>query len=208
MTSNTLFNQVNSGEKEIIVSDKYGCNADTMKITITKGGLQHIDYAVAADICGKGNGSIEVLNDPNGTSNISYSLNGGLLQSNSIFNNLLAGSYDLYVTDGLNCSSTITVSIPISQEVKQDEIPNVFSPNGDQINDLWTYDFSCYINVTCTILNRWGQVLYASDTNKPVWNGQNKEGVEVPDATYFYLIQLVNNQGERLDFTGPIALVR
>jgi gliding motility-associated-like protein len=63
-------------------------------------------------------------------------------------------------------------------------IPNVFTPNNDDVNDFWSTNFkddSEYL----IILNRWGQVIIRLDLDNPKWDGKS-EGEPCPEGVYFY----------------------
>ncbi|APG64711.1 hypothetical protein LPB136_04755 [Tenacibaculum todarodis] len=76
-------------------------------------------------------------------------------------------------------------------------IYNVFSPNGDGVNDYFKIDcLDKYPNNTLQIYNRWGREVYNVKGYDNKWtgisNGNNvinrKEGL--PDGTYFYILNL------------------
>lgn len=74
-------------------------------------------------------------------------------------------------------------------------MPNVFSPNGDGVNDGFgpiltgdPVDFSMLIH------NRWGQLVYSTTYAKSRWDGR-VEGDLVPAGTYFWVVQY----GSRMD---------
>ena len=73
---------------------------------------------------------------------------------------------------------------------------NGFSPNGDGINDSWTIPILAnYPKNTVEIINRWGNEVWKRDNydNKNVvFNGNNMNGNELPDGTYYYIIQYNN----------------
>ncbi|MEZ0007978.1 gliding motility-associated-like protein, partial [Flavobacterium sp. 28YEA47A] len=66
-------------------------------------------------------------------------------------------------------------------------IPKGISPNGDSLND--TFDLSGMGVRHLSIFNRYGTEVYkfrGSYTNE--WHGQDRDGKDLPDATYFYSI--------------------
>lgn len=66
-------------------------------------------------------------------------------------------------------------------------IPRGISPNGDGLND--TFDLSGMGVRHLSIFNRYGTEVYrfgGSYTNE--WHGQDRDGKDLPDATYFYSI--------------------
>jgi gliding motility-associated-like protein len=68
--------------------------------------------------------------------------------------------------------------------------PLIFSPNGDGKNDLWEIaEMEFFPDARVEIYNQWGTKVYEKGRgyfNEP-WDGKN-EGVEVPIATYYYII--------------------
>lgn len=75
---------------------------------------------------------------------------------------------------------------------------NGFSPNGDGINDTWTIPFLIkYPENTVVIINRWGNEVWKKDkydNRNVVFKGDNMNGNELPDGTYFYIIQYNNTE--------------
>jgi gliding motility-associated-like protein len=84
-------------------------------------------------------------------------------------------------------------------------IPNVFTPNGDNQNDIFTVEVpgklaSC---LDLHIYNRWGQLIYKSYGNIVSWDGYTPDGVKVPDGSYFYTIEIKNKT-----YSGHINIFR
>lgn len=76
--------------------------------------------------------------------------------------------------------------------------PNIFTPNGDGINDLWNLkNISYYPGCTVNIYNRYGKSVFSSVGYGVPWDGRYN-GAELPTGTYYYIIDLKNN-------TRPIA---
>ena len=69
-------------------------------------------------------------------------------------------------------------------------LPNVFTPNNDGINDEFLINFP-YERLV--IYNRWGQIIFESKKEKKNWNGKNINGKDVPEGTYFYIITTKDN---------------
>lgn len=68
-------------------------------------------------------------------------------------------------------------------------IPNVFTPNGDGLNDLFEPNFS-YTELL--VYNRWGQKVFESDHNI-LWDGSTFGGDTVPEGVYYYRISTENS---------------
>ena len=92
------------------------------------------------------------------------------------------------------CPNTFTMPITV---IKEYLIPNVFTPNGDGINDRFLENMP---EVELIILNRWGQQVYKGFDG---WDG-TFNGQEMSAGTYYYLITLPNGD----HFEGPLMLIR
>ena len=69
-------------------------------------------------------------------------------------------------------------------------IPNGFSPNNDGINDTWNISgLNVFPEHELSVFNRWGNEVLRSSNYQNDWRGQNN-GLDLPDGTYFYLIDL------------------
>lgn len=79
-------------------------------------------------------------------------------------------------------------------------IPNIITPNGDGINDLYQLNFP-YENMV--VYNRWGQKMFESNYNDDFWDGRTPSGNEVPEGTYFYIITTKEE-----NYKGYIQLLR
>ncbi len=69
-------------------------------------------------------------------------------------------------------------------------IPNTFTPNGDNINDVWDIKYlDLYHYSTVKIYNRYGALLFQSRGYPQPWDGKFR-GVVVPSGVYYYVISL------------------
>lgn len=80
------------------------------------------------------------------------------------------------------------------------EIPNVFTPNNDGVNDV--LDLSEYVDFieNIRIINRWGNTVKVFTKNDPIWDGGN-----CVDGIYYYLIE---DEKFKTKQTGFIHLIR
>jgi len=81
------------------------------------------------------------------------------------------------------------------------DIPNVFTPNGDGVNDEYRIDSTYNISLF-QIVNRWGNIIYSWNSGALNWDGK-----DVSEGVYFYRIQYVSC-GEEFTKTGHITLLR
>jgi gliding motility-associated-like protein len=74
-------------------------------------------------------------------------------------------------------------------------IPSGFSPNGDGSNDLFFIrGISKYNDIKLQVFNRWGNQVYSSSDYKNDWDGKLPSGEDLPDDTYFYILDLTETE--------------
>lgn len=69
---------------------------------------------------------------------------------------------------------------------------NVFTPNGDGMNDLFRISFedpSLVSTEAFHVYNRWGSLVYDAQVDGDGWDGSLPSGEPAPSGTYFYLIR-------------------
>lgn len=110
----------------------------------------------------------------------------------SINDSLVPGSYTVTITDAGNLSQTHTFTIVDGTDICDIQVYSGFTPNGDGENDLWIIDYmELHLPNTVTIYNRWGNEVWNGenyDNVNVVWDGKTKDGAELPDGTYYYII--------------------
>lgn len=87
---------------------------------------------------------------------------------------------------------------------------NVFTPNGDGKNDLFTFNekSASIASFECTILNRWGTTVHEMYVVTDGWDGNNFNGEPCSSGTYFYVYQLTTDNGTRMSGQGHLTLLR
>lgn len=84
-------------------------------------------------------------------------------------------------------------------------VPNVFTPNGDGKNDVFTFDALNMDDITLTIYDRWGLKMFEKTAKgNVVWDGKNMSGNMVTDGTYFYIIKATGLDGSKYDLSGSV----
>lgn len=104
------------------------------------------------------------------------------------------------------CSDTATA------QVAGEFIPNVFTPDGDGINDF--FYFSSLEPVTeaeMTIFNRWGELVFRKmakgKSDELRWDGA-REGKPLPEGVYYFVINYFTAAGEKKTQSGHLTLIR
>lgn len=112
---------------------------------------------------------------------------------------------EVIVTMEEGCTSSATISI----EIVEVEIPNVFTPNNDSVNDEFKAFYpedSGVIVSKITVFNRWGQIVYEASDNT-AWNGMFKDKPAASDV-YVYHITFDLGSGRSLERSGELTLLR
>jgi gliding motility-associated-like protein len=110
-------------------------------------------------------------------------------------------------TNDNGCKATDTISV-IYEGKEKVYVPNVFTPNNDQINDMIGIVDECNIVLlSFDIYNRWGQNVYSGYNISDKWDG-NYNGKPCDLGTYFYLIKARTLEGQSVEFKGDITLMR
>lgn len=76
-------------------------------------------------------------------------------------------------------------------------IPNVFTPNGDGINDLWKLPLGLN-NYEVYIYNRWGNEIIKASALNFAWDGKTKQNIMCSNGTYFYVIKNTQNNANSI----------
>ncbi|MBC7412933.1 MAG: SBBP repeat-containing protein [Bacteroidia bacterium] len=116
-----------------------------------------------------------------------------------------SGTYNDTLKSTANCDSIVTTQLIIEElnSKKCDtltitllEIPQGFSPNGDQVNDMFVIKgLENYPNNTLKVFNRWGNLVYESNPYTNNWNGITNKGIilsssALNSSTFFYILDL------------------
>lgn len=113
----------------------------------------------------------------------------------------------LITTNAFGCIDTTYFTIVVEQPYSL-IIPNVFTPNGDGTNDVFVPKFTGVAELTCSIYNRWGELIYSWNTLNGGWNGINKNGKESSDGTYFFVLSVRAVDGSDHIEKGYVTLLR
>lgn len=97
-----------------------------------------------------------------------------------------SGIYTVTVTDG--CGVTVTDSAIVHMRNCDLVIPNVISPNGDGVNDVFEIDgLQYHPNSILRVYNRWGQQVYYDANYQNNWDGGS-----LPAGVYYYILELTD----------------
>ncbi len=115
-------------------------------------------------------------------------------------------TYTLTVTDPTSgtCIGDDIINVVFTACENDISIPNVFTPNGDEVNDYFDIKGTCESdNFLFLIYDRWGIKMFSSEYGKLSWDGRTTSGMEAAQGVYYYVLK-VNDKY----FTGFIQLIR
>ena len=85
------------------------------------------------------------------------------------------------------------------------EIPNMFTPNGDGINDTWVIkNINTFSNSVVSVFNRYGAQVFFSKGYVSPWDGRYFNQ-ELPTGVYYYIIKTAPKEKP---FTGHLTITR
>ncbi len=116
-------------------------------------------------------------------------------------------TYTLSVTDAFGCITQDTVTIYVS-DIKYDVfIPNTFSPNGDNENDVLYVRGNGLNDIEFYIFDRWGEKVFSSYSLDIGWDGSYK-GKKLNPAVFAYYFKAKTLDNKKIDLKGNITLIK
>ena len=190
-----------SGSHWVEVTDDDGCvvradfDIDPLLIAldpaefIIECDLENLDVDIIADAIG-------------GTAPYTYAWSNGSTE-NSINLSLSPGNYSVTIIDNNACIEDTSFVIAT---MSSDCVPNVFTPNGDNINDTWNLENTfLYSDSEIRVYGRYGRLLFKSVGYSTPWDGKNENGNDVNEGAYFYHIKI----GHDFDaIKGSVTIIR
>lgn len=116
-----------------------------------------------------------------------------------------AGTYWASVKDANGCTDSDTMIVHPETNLLDFVMPNVVTPNGDNINDVVDFSKYQFSAFSITVYDRWGQKVFSSDDPDTTWKPTGDDG------TYFYTGQYhieCGTDSRTKELKGFITLVR
>lgn len=115
------------------------------------------------------------------------------------------GSYVVtLIASDAGCSDTVSDTVYVIENIY---VPNVFTPNGDGVNDVFHITAAGMKDYSIEIFNRWGERVFKSDSPGIDWDGKSTSGVTESDGTYYYIILATDYAGENYKYDGYLQLI-
>ncbi len=138
--------------------------------------------------------------------------------------NTVVGCYYVTAIDLVGNISEISNVVCVGyEECPVYKLPNVFTPNGDDWNQLFvpigtttsgepTNPKANVSRVDMTIFNRWGKTMYTTTDPEIKWDGKNQNNnAECPNGVYYYVcdVYIITLKGEvKINMTGSVTIIR
>ena len=138
---------------------------------------------------------------------------GGSWQKDSVSYRIHEGDIQLSLVDVTGCRSDSIIHLINDITLY---FPNIFSPNGDGVNDRFIAGISHDVNATIStyrIFDRWGAVQYEASgfsiaNEDKWWNGLKKDGKPVEPGVYVYKIELSLEDGRTFCRLGDVTVAK
>ena len=119
-----------------------------------------------------------------------------------------SGTYELKLicTNSTGCIDSTTKTIKVLTDKLILVVPNVFSPNGDNLNELFKVKYNAVKTFQARVFTRWGKMLYSWDLVSGGWDG-TFNGEKMNDGTYFYIINGTDIKDQPFEEKGTVTLL-
>lgn len=114
-------------------------------------------------------------------------------------------TYVLSVTDNNSCVNADSVLVTVIQNTFAGRVSNLFTPNGDGVNDTWYVEgIQNYPENEVLVYNIYGNEVFSTNAYTNDWGGTYNDA-ELPDGTYYYVIIF---EGENITLRGSVDILR
>jgi gliding motility-associated-like protein len=127
--------------------------------------------------------------------------------------------YVTYKDYGCADTGRIVVSVTTHNAFVPNELVNVFSPNGDNVNDVFYPFYQKNISQSeiasqsnnqvyeLKIYDRWGTLMFETTNYSTPWDGKTKSGHNADDGNYFFYVKYESNCGTNADLSNQKGFV-
>lgn len=187
------------------IVNSFGCRSNTATTTVSVNPYPPVNAGPSKFMLE--GGQVELTPTVNVSYPVTYLWSPGAYLNDPTISNPIARPPDdtyfrLTVTSDKGCSAWDTMFVKV---LKKPDVPNIFSPNGDGVNDRWIISYiESYPGATVEIVNRYGQLVFRSVGYGTPWDGK-VNGIDAPIGTYYYVI---NPKNGRAPITGYVDIIR
>lgn len=114
--------------------------------------------------------------------------------------------YRMQITDENGCEINAYNRVIVNHDGPF--IPNTFTPNGDDVNEVWKVVDYGVQNFELNIFNRWGERMFHSTDLYEGWNGKLASGKLLESGTYVYKVDILYINGDEKTIYGHVILLK
>jgi gliding motility-associated-like protein len=115
--------------------------------------------------------------------------------------------FTIKITTANGCVSVDTLPTRVFYE-PEIHIPNVFTPNGDGMNDILKLNFVEIAELKFfKVYDRYNRLVFETKSLVDTWDGTYL-GRQLPSDTYYWIFSAVDNRGNVLSKSGPIIIIK
>ena len=115
-------------------------------------------------------------------------------------------TYYLFVYGENDCFASDSVTVYVDNDLKV-FIPDIFSPNGDGINDIFFIRGKGVKSIHLMVYNRWGEKIFETTDINTGWDGTFR-GIQLQQSVFVYYLDAFLQTDQRVIKKGDITLVR
>ncbi len=214
-----IFNGLSAGLLTVQVANNTGCSGSVQTVLTNDSDLGYdVEEYKTVNCTWFDNGRIDVVAQGSEGS-VTYILDGIDESPLGLFEGISSGPHTIYMEDSVGCVTYYNFEMVQSfAELDPDcpctvFVPNAFTPDGDNKNDVMTVVPSCpIIDFELTVFNRWGEAVFTTNTLEFRWNG-GLNGYYVDTGVYAYQMtwRWGNELGAGIDYqtkSGSIMVIR
>ena len=207
-----IINDLAAGNYSIQVTDNDGCESEVVTLELLEAeDVLLVDYILEYDIN---------LGD-------SIELSGDILEDNLSFDwlaesslscidcespiasPLITTNYQLTISNAEGCTQEILITVNVSEDIIVLTVPNVFSPNGDGVNDEFIFGNEGIAALELTVFDRWGGIMHNSTSEDGflAWDGKS-DGNDLSIGVYVYQLVVEYLDGSTEVRVSDITIVK
>jgi len=113
--------------------------------------------------------------------------------------------FTIEAIDSRGCNQFYSITTEVDCNVF---VPNSFTPNLDEINQVFKVHVTNVRGLEMSIYDRWGEEIFYSTDKDNGWDGTLQTGVKAPAGVYVYSIFIIMPNGKEINLRGMVNLLR